>query len=106
VAQFWLGPAHALEIAALISLLTALATCGLARAWPRLSTPQRAALVVPLALYPLIHYVVGYEERYRIPLEGILLLLAGACAHGKARSRDATPMPSAPAGPGSRSPRA
>lgn len=87
IAQFWLGPAHALEVAALITLLTALAACGLVRAWPGLSIPQRAALVVPLALYPLIHYVVGYEERYRLPLEGILLLLAGACAQGRRSPR-------------------
>lgn len=79
VAQFWLGPAQALEVVALITLLTVLAGCGLVRAWPGLTTPQRAALVIPLLLYPLIHYLVGYEERYRRPLEAVLFLLAGAC---------------------------
>jgi hypothetical protein len=92
IVQFWFGPLHALEVAALITLLTALAACGAVRAWPGLTTPQRAALVIPLALYPLIHYVVGYEERYRMPLEGLLLLLAGACVwRQEARPPDRTP---------------
>ena len=43
-----------------------------------MTVPQRAALLIPLATYPLVYYVVGYEPRYRQPLDGLLLLLAAA----------------------------
>jgi len=61
-----------------ITLLTALALLGLKRAWPGLSTPQRAAIVIPLATYPLIYYLVAYSPRYAAPVGGILLALAGS----------------------------
>ena len=48
--------------------------------WSRraLAPPQWAVLLIPLATYPLIYYVVAYMFRYRIPINGILILLAGA----------------------------
>jgi len=93
VVHFWLGPRHDPQIAVLITLLTLLAACGLACAWPGLAAPQRAALLIPLLLYPLIHYVVGYEERYRQPLEGMLFLLAGACLFRSAKPGSSRRMP-------------
>ena len=35
-------------------------------------------LLIPLATFPLVYYVVTYMSRYRIPLNWILLLFAGA----------------------------
>jgi hypothetical protein len=78
VAQFWLGPVDDLPIAIATTLLTLLAAVGAWRALPRMTVPQRAALLIPLAIYPLVYYVVGYEPRYRQPLDGLLLLLAAA----------------------------
>jgi len=43
-----------------------------------MTVPQRAAVLIPLVTYPLVYYVVGYEPRYRQPLDGLLLLLAAA----------------------------
>ena len=43
-----------------------------------MTTPQRAAVLIPLATFPLIYYVVGYEFRYRMPVNWIVLLLASA----------------------------
>jgi hypothetical protein len=34
--------------------------------------------MIPLICYPLVYYVVIYMPRYRVPLDWILLLLAGA----------------------------
>ena len=45
---------------------------------PALARPQWAILLIPLATYPLIYYLVAYMFRYRIPINGILLMLAGA----------------------------
>lgn len=78
VAQFWLGPVDGPLLAAATTLLTLLAVAGALRAFPRLSSARRAALLVPLAAFPLVYYVVGYEPRYREPLDGLLLLLAAA----------------------------
>jgi len=78
VAQFWLGPVDDLPIAVATSLLTLLAAVGAWRVLPRMTVPQRAALLIPLATYPLVYYLVGYEPRYRQPLDGLLLLLAAA----------------------------
>ncbi|UCD74612.1 MAG: hypothetical protein JSV91_12590 [Phycisphaerales bacterium] len=76
--HFWFGPLHRPIAAVVVSLLTLLALLGARRCLPSMTTPQRAALLIPLAMYPLIYYVVGYEFRYRIPIHWILLLLAGA----------------------------
>ena len=76
--QFWFGPLHAPWIALAVTSLTVLALVGAWRSWPALTTPHRAALVTPLLCYPLIYYLVAYMPRYRVPLDWILLLLAGS----------------------------
>jgi hypothetical protein len=82
VAQFWLGPIDDLPIAVGTTLLTLLAAAGAWRALPRLSVPQRAVLLIPLATFPLVYHVVGYEARYRQPVDGLLLLLAAVALVG------------------------
>jgi hypothetical protein len=76
--QFWLGPMHRPGTALAVTGLTILALLGAWRSLPAMTHPQRAALITPLIFYPLIYYVVGYMPRYRVPLDWILLLLAGA----------------------------
>ena len=44
------------------------------------SLPQRAALIIPLAAYPLVYYFVAYMPSYRMPIDWILLMLVGAAA--------------------------
>jgi hypothetical protein len=78
IAYFWLGPLHDPPMAFWTTLLTLLAVAGAWRALPRMTGPQRAVTLIPLATYPLIYYVMAYMARYRIPIEWILLLLAGA----------------------------
>jgi hypothetical protein len=78
VAQFWLGPIDDLPVALGISLLTLLSVVGAWRSWPRLNVPQRAALLIPLLTFPLVYYLVGFEARYRQPMDGLQLLLAAA----------------------------
>jgi hypothetical protein len=78
VAQFWLGPVDDLPVALGISVLTLLSAVGLRRAWPRLTIPQRAVFLIPLLTFPLVYYLVGFEARYRQPMDGLALLLAGA----------------------------
>jgi hypothetical protein len=75
--HFWFGPLHRPLAAVAVSLLTVLALLGARRCLPSMTTPQRAAVLIPLVMYPLIYYVVGYEFRYRVPIHWILLLLAG-----------------------------
>jgi hypothetical protein len=48
--------------------------------YPALSIPQRAVLIIPLVTYSLIYYFVAYMPRYRMPIDWILLILAGAAA--------------------------
>ncbi len=76
IAQFWLGTLDALPYSLWTGLLTLLGALGAWRVMPRLSTPQRAAILIPLVTYPLVYYVVGYEARYRQPVDGLALLLA------------------------------
>ncbi|MHC4319201.1 MAG: hypothetical protein ACYS1E_11940 [Planctomycetota bacterium] len=79
VVHFWFGPVvHRRWTAAAVTALTVLAVLG--AWWSRgvLAPPQWAVLLIPLATYPLIYYIVFYMFRYRIPINGILLLLAGA----------------------------
>jgi hypothetical protein len=78
VVHWWFGPLHAPMYALLVTALTLLALAGAWRTLPRLAVPQRAALLIPLAAYPLIYYVVAYMGRYRVPLDWILLVFAGA----------------------------
>lgn len=76
--QFWFGPLHRPGIAVAVTFLTILALLGAWRSLPAMTSPQRAALMIPLIFYPLVYYIVMYMPRYRIPLDWILLLLAGA----------------------------
>ena len=79
-----------------VSALTILALLGAIRTLPSLAVPQRAVLLIPLATYPLIYYVVAYMSRYRVPLDWIILLFAGAEAWhwiGKIMRRPQTAIP-------------
>jgi hypothetical protein len=78
VLHFWCGPLHRPLTALGILTLTIVAFLGAWRILPTLSVPQRAVLLIPLATYPLIYYVVAYMPRYRQPLDWILLVFAGA----------------------------
>jgi hypothetical protein len=78
IAQFWVGPFHRPRAALAITALTILAFGGAWYSFPRMTPPQRAALMMPLICYPLVYYVVIFMPRYRWPLTWILLLLAGA----------------------------
>jgi hypothetical protein len=93
IAQFWLGPIDDLPVALGISVLTLLSAVGAWRTWPRLSAPQRAALLIPFVTFPLVYYVVGFEARYRQPMDGLALLLAAAAVVGP------KPDPTRPASP-------
>ncbi len=77
VMHFWFGPLHQPLVAAGISLLTILAAVGAGRALPAWTPPQRAALLIPLATFPLVYYVVAYMSRYAVPVNWLLLMLAG-----------------------------
>lgn len=80
-ANLWFGPLHRPEGMLGVSAFTLLALWGLWRAWPILTTTQRAAIIVPLLTYPLVHYIVGYMPRYRVPIDWILYALAGFALH-------------------------
>jgi len=75
--HFWCGPLRYPWLAALITTVTVLALLGLRRILPALDAPGRAALLIPLAAFPLIYYVVSYVAHYPAPLAWMLLLLAG-----------------------------
>ena len=76
--QFWLGPFHQPGIALAVTALTVLALLGAWYSVPGMTLPQRGAVFTPLLCYPLPYYFIIYLPRYRIPLDWILLLLAGA----------------------------
>ena len=101
VAQFWLGPIDDLPVAFGISALTLLSAFGAWRSWPQLSIPQRAALLIPLVTFPLVYYVVGFEARYRQPMDGLQLLLAATAlaAMNPGPTRPAPPSAARRAGP-------
>jgi len=75
--HFWCGPLRLPWAAALLTTLTVLAFLGLRRILPALEAPNRAALLIPLATFPLVYYVVSYDAHYPAPLAWLLLLLAG-----------------------------
>ena len=77
IGHFWFGPPHAPMAVVGTGLLTILAFLGARRVFPLLSVPQRAALLLPLATFPVIYYLVAYMPRYRVPIDWILLMLAG-----------------------------
>ena len=74
---FWSGSPHAPDAALARGVLSLLALVGLLVAWSSLGPPQRAALVIPLATFPLVYYAVIFMPRYAHPLRWLLLLLAG-----------------------------
>ena len=76
-AGFWFGSWYRPLTATGITLLALLAALGAWKIIPALSTPQRAALIIPLLTFPVVYYLVSYEPRYRIPIAWILFLLAG-----------------------------
>lgn len=75
--HFWFGPPHDPPAAIGITLLTLLAAAGLWSAFPDLRPPQRAVLLIPLLTYPIVYYVVTYMSRYAVPVNWLLLALAG-----------------------------
>ncbi len=77
-ANVWAGPWHRPREALGVFALTLLAFWGGLRVFSRLSVPQRALVIIPLAAYPLIYYFVAYMPRYRAPIDWILYMLAGA----------------------------
>lgn len=80
VAQFWFGEIGGGLESLGISLVTILSLVGAWRVFPALTPSQRAAIVIPFLLYPLVYTVVGFETRYRQPLDGLALLLAASAA--------------------------
>jgi hypothetical protein len=90
IVQFWFGPVDDRLLALGISLLTLLSVIGAWRALPLLSVPQRAAILIPLATYPLVYYLVGFLVRYREPLDGLALLLAATALTARLKPRSFT----------------
>jgi 4-amino-4-deoxy-L-arabinose transferase-like glycosyltransferase len=92
--QFWVGPLHQPGTALAVTALTLLALLGAWYSLPGMTPPQRATLLTPLICYPLVYYVVIYMPRYRVPLDWILVLLAGAAVWRSIKSpvkvRDST----------------
>jgi len=75
---FWAGPLYKPAQALGILVLTLLAMFGAWLTFPGLATPQRAAFIIPLVAFPSIYYLVPYMSRYRVPIDWILYILAGA----------------------------
>lgn len=85
---YWSGPLHRPGQAAGYLALTLLALVGAWRVLPSLDPPGRAALVIPLATYPLVYYIVAYMPEYGEPTRWILFLLLGAALWGPSRRAD------------------
>ena len=77
-ANLWAGPLHRPLAASGVLALTIFAGWGFWRSMPRLTVPERAVFLIPLLTYPLIYYVVAYMPRYRVPIDWMLFILAGA----------------------------
>lgn len=77
VVHFWCGQLRYPWLAALFTAVTVLALLALRRILPALTAPGRAALLIPLATFPLVYYIVSYVAHYPAPLAWMLLLLAG-----------------------------
>jgi hypothetical protein len=75
--HFWCGPLRYPWLASLFTALTVLAVLGLRRILPALDALGKAALVIPLATFPLVYYFVSYVAHYPAPLGWLLVLLAG-----------------------------
>lgn len=78
--HYWFGPLTKPPVAALYTILTLLAILGAWRILPALAAPHRATLLIPLVMYPVVYYVVSYMPRYRVPVDWMLLMLAGGWA--------------------------
>ena len=76
VVHFWCGPWRLPWLALLTTAISALALLGLRRVLPTLDAPHKAGLIIPLATFPVVYYIVSYVEHYPMPLAWILLLLA------------------------------
>lgn len=81
--NLWAGPPHRPLEALKVCVLTLLALWGAWRTFPRLFIPQRAVFLIPLLTFPVIYYFVAYMPRYRVPIDWILFILAGAGLLGK-----------------------
>jgi hypothetical protein len=69
--RFWFPYLGALRYAIPTGILTVFSLVGLALMfWNQSGANRRAALMLatPLVLYPLVHYVVQFEARYRYPI--------------------------------------
>ncbi len=75
--HFWCGQLRYPWLAALFTTVTVLAVLGLRRILPALDASGRAALLIPLAAFPLVYYFVSYVAHYPAPLAWMLQLLAG-----------------------------
>jgi len=78
IGNLWLGSLGRSWTSFGVLALTILVFLGIWRALPDLTIPQRAALLIPLATYPLVYYFVAYMPRYRVPIDWILFIFAGA----------------------------
>jgi hypothetical protein len=76
VVHFWCGPWRLPRLALLTTAISALALLGLRRVLPTLDAPHKAGLIIPLATFPVVYYIVSYVEHYPMPLAWIPLLLA------------------------------
>jgi hypothetical protein len=78
-ANLWAGPIHRpVKDYRNVLVLTIFAIIGAVISFPQITVPQRAVILFPLVTYPLIYYIVAYMPRYRIPIDWILYILAGA----------------------------
>ena len=94
IAHFWFGSPQRPLAALWTSAVTLLAILGARRLLPALTAPARAALLIPLATYPVVYYVVGSAYRYRVPVYWILLILAGSAVLRRASSPRTISSPS------------
>jgi hypothetical protein len=78
IVYFWIGPPNRPLILLGHLVLLLLAAVGGWHVLPTLRAPERAAVLLPLATYPLVYYVIAYMPRYGEPVRWILFLLAGA----------------------------
>ncbi len=78
VAHVWFGPLHRPAMAGLFTLMTLLAVLGLVCKLTSLDMHQRAVILIPLITYPCVYYFVPFMIRYRMPLNWLFFLLAGA----------------------------
>jgi hypothetical protein len=82
VGHVWFGSPREPGGSAVLTLITLLGVLGMRRMVPVLTGPQRAALIVPLAAFPFVYYLVAYMPRYRVPIDWILCLFAAAEVSG------------------------